>query len=60
MWTKIRLLLREQSGLGLHCSSKRLLKQFSRRQKQASFVVIGANRDCNIETYQSEMAVVAY
>ena len=29
-----------ESDLGLHCLSERLLKHFSRRQKQTSFVVI--------------------
>ena len=33
-----------QSDMGLHCLSKRLLKQFIRRQKQTNFVVIGAFR----------------
>ena len=32
------------SDLGLHCLTKRLLKHFSRRQKQTTFVVIGALR----------------
>ena len=36
MWTQIR-----QSDLGLHCLLERLLKHFSRRQKQTTFVVIG-------------------
>ena len=31
----------EQSDLGLHCLLERLLKHFSRRQKQTTFVVIG-------------------
>ena len=39
MWTKIRLLL-----LDLHCLLERLLKHFSRRQKQTTFVVIGVLR----------------
>ena len=30
----------EQSDLGLHCLMERLLKNFSRRQKQTTFVVI--------------------
>ena len=30
--------------MGLHCLSIRLLKYFSRRQKQRTFVVIGALR----------------
>ena len=30
-----------QSDLGLHCLLERLLKDFSRRQKQTTFVVIG-------------------
>ena len=34
MWTHIRHFLCEQSGLGLHCLSKRLLKQ-------TTFVAIG-------------------
>ena len=42
MWTQIRLLLQEQSDLGLHCMQKRILNHFSRRQKQTTFVVIGA------------------
>ena len=41
MWTQIRLL---QSDLSLHCLFERLLKHFSRRQKQSNFVVIGALR----------------
>ena len=45
MWTQIRLLLMEQSDLDLHCLLKRLLKHFSRQQKQMTFVVIGAFRD---------------
>ena len=44
MYTLIRLLLQEQSDIGLHCLSKRLLKYFNRRQKQTTFVVIGALR----------------
>ena len=39
MWTQI---LQEQSDLCLHCLTKILLKHFSRRQKQTTFVVIGA------------------
>ena len=35
---------KEQSDLGLHCMMERLLKQFSRRQKQRTFVVIGVLR----------------
>ena len=42
MWNQIRLLLQEQSELGLHCLTKRLLKLFSRLQKQTTFVVMGA------------------
>ena len=34
----------EQSDLNLHCLLERLLKHFSRRQKQTNFVVIGALR----------------
>ena len=30
--------------MGLHCLSKRCLKQFSRRQKQSTFVMIGGLR----------------
>ena len=44
MWTKIRLLLQEQSDLGLHCLLERLLKHFNRQQKQMIFVVIGVLR----------------
>ena len=44
MWTQIRLLILEQSDLSLHCLLERLLKYFSRRQKQSNFVVIGALR----------------
>ena len=33
-----------QSDLGPHCLSKRLLKHFRRREKQANFVAIGALR----------------
>ena len=32
----------EQSDLGPHCLSKRLLKHFSRQEKQETFVAIGA------------------
>ena len=32
------------NDLGLHCLLKRLLKHFSRRQKQTTFVVIGVLR----------------
>ena len=32
------------SDLGLHCLLVRLLKHFSRRQKQTTFVVIGVLR----------------
>ena len=32
------------SDLSLHCLLERLLKYFSRRQKQSNFVVIGALR----------------
>ena len=38
MWT----VRQEQSDLGLHYLSKRLLKQLSRQQKQTIFVLIGA------------------
>ena len=41
MCTQIRLLLQEQSDLGLNCLSKRLLKHFIRRQNQTTFIVIG-------------------
>ena len=34
----------EQSYLGPHCLSKRLLKHFSRREEQTTFVAIGALR----------------
>ena len=34
----------QQSDLGLHCLFERLLKHFSRRQNQATFVVIGVLR----------------
>ena len=44
MRTQVRLLLQEQFDLGAHCLAKRLLKHFSRRQKQTTFVVIGALR----------------
>ena len=44
MWTQIRLLVLERSDLSLHCLLERLLKHFSRRQKQSNFVVIGALR----------------
>ena len=44
MWIQIRLLLQEQSDLDLHCLSKRLLNDFSRRQKRTTFVMIGALR----------------
>ena len=45
----------EQSDLGSHCLPQRLLKHFSRREKQTTFVVIGAFRvkpgdfDCDIK-----------
>ena len=41
MWTQIRLLLQEQSDLGLHCLFERLLTHFGRRQRQTNIVVIG-------------------
>ena len=41
MWTQI---LQEQSDLGPHCWTKRLLKHFSRRQKQMTFDVNDALR----------------
>ena len=44
MWTQIRLLLQEQSDLGLHGLSKRLLKNFSRRKNQTTVVEIVALR----------------
>ena len=34
----------EQSDLGPHCLPSRLLKHFSRREKQTTFVAIGALR----------------
>ena len=34
----------EQSDLGLHCLLLRLLKHFRRREKQTTFVAIGAFR----------------
>ena len=34
----------EQSDLGPHCLPKRLLKHFSRREKQTTFVAFGALR----------------
>ena len=37
MWTQIRL----QPNLDQHCLTKDLLKHFSRRQKQTTFVEIG-------------------
>ena len=50
--------LQEQSDLGLHCLTKRLLKHFSSRQKQMTFVVIGALRFKNkfrmIEMYNDK------
>ena len=42
MWNQIRLPLREQSDLGLNCVSNRLLKHFSRRQKQMIIVIGGS------------------
>ena len=42
MSTQIRLYV--QSGLGLYFLPKKLLKHFSRRQKQTNCVVIGALR----------------
>ena len=44
VWIQIRLLLLEQSDLSLNCLIKRLLKHFSRQQRQTIFVVIGALR----------------
>ena len=38
MWT----VRQEKSDLGLHCLSKRLLKQLGRQQKQTIFILIGA------------------
>ena len=43
MWTQIRLLLQEQSDLGLHCVTKRLQKHLGRLQKQVTLVVIMEN-----------------
>ena len=36
--------IQEQSDLGPHCLPQRLLKYFSRREKQTTFVAIGALR----------------
>ena len=44
MWAQIRLLLQGQSDLGLHHLTKRLRKQFSRRQKQAAFALSYCSR----------------
>ena len=35
---------KQQSDLGLHCLTERVLKHFSRQQKGTTFVVIGALR----------------
>ena len=44
MWTQNRLLVQEQSDLGPHFLLYMLLKHFSRREKQTTFVAIGALR----------------
>ena len=47
----------DQTALSLHCLLERLLKHFSRRQKQSNFIVIGAlrvnvkNKQLNIDIY---------
>ena len=48
----IRLLLQEQSDLGPHCLTKRLLKHFRRQQKQMTFVVIGVLRGNRVNPNQ--------
>ena len=55
MWNQIRLLLQDQSNLGLHCLSKRLLifKQFQQMTKADIFVVIGALRSTSVEPDQT-------
>ena len=42
-----------QSNLGSHCLPYRLIKHFSRREKQTTFVVIGAVRVKSPETIQN-------
>ena len=51
MCIQIRQLLLGLSDLGLHRLTKRLLKQFSRQQKQTILDVIGALR-INVSTKQ--------
>ena len=41
----------DQTDMGPHCLSKRLLKKFSRQQKQTTFVVIGPLRVINSHMY---------
>ena len=58
MWTQIRLLLQEQFDLDQHCLLKRLLKHFSRRQKQTTFVVIG---DLGVNVpFQTQLLLTEY
>ena len=53
MWNRI-----EQSDLGLHCLLERLLKHFSRRQKQTTFFVIGVLRvNIDLERERSDSVV---
>ena len=40
-----------QSELGQHCLSQRLLKHFSRREKQTTFIAIGALRVKNLKFF---------
>ena len=42
MWTRIMLLLQDQSDLGLHCLKR--LKHLSRLQRQTTFIEIGDRR----------------
>ena len=41
MWTHIRMLLQDQSDLGLRCFVKYGFKTFQQRTKQTTFVVNG-------------------
>ena len=54
MRAQTRLLLQEQSDLGILCLTKRVPKHLDRRRKQPRFIVIGALRlndlsDCKLQ-----------
>ena len=52
-----RQLILEQLDLGPYCLTMRILKHLSRRQKQTTFVVIGALR---IKTYKPESGFILF